>query len=79
MLTVGPLFGSVTARNGEVVQQAAQWGMAGVKRHRRRFDSSATRPGDSGWWCAEMRSVLWATALTVAATALLLFGVPTLF
>ncbi len=78
MLTAEPSFDSPAGRTGAVTEGAAR--RREVRRTRDgRGRVSQTAPGESGWWCAEMRSVLWATLGTVASTALLLFGMPALF
>lgn len=75
MLTAEPSFDSTAVRSGVEPEREAQWSVARGRRHGRR-NRAAARSGESGWWCPEMRSVLWATLGAVAATALLLFGLP---
>ncbi|GEM_PF-5572327 len=78
MLTAGPSFDSSSVRTVATPAGTGQWGIARGTRHRRRHSGGA-RPGESGWWCAEMRSVLWATLGAVGATAILLLWLPALF
>lgn len=78
MLTVEPSFDSLAGRTGSVTNDAARRRVVRGKRHGHRR-APETGPGEAGWWCAEMRSVLWATLGAVAATALLLYALPALF